>query len=163
MKQMTDMDRALRDAADAGEVPGVVAMAATGSEIIYQGAFGKRDLAKPRCDDARHRVLDRLDDQGDHRRVAAMQLVEQGKLALDRPIGEVLPELAKTQVIEGFDATGKPKLRAAKRPITLRNLLTHTAGYSYDIWNADMGSYIEHDRHPGDRRCAEQGAALHRR
>ena len=71
-------------------------MAATGSEVIYQGAFGKRDLGKPRRDDARQRVLDRLDDQGDHRARPAMQLVEQGKLALDAPIGKLLPDLADT-------------------------------------------------------------------
>ena len=45
---------------------------------------------------------------------AAMQLVEQGKLALDEPIGKVLPDLAAPQVFEGFDASGKPKLRAAE-------------------------------------------------
>ena len=68
MKQLTDVDRALREAADAGQVPGVVAMAATGSEVIYQGAFGKRDLGKPDAMTRGHRVLDRLDDQGDHLR-----------------------------------------------------------------------------------------------
>ena len=63
------------------------------SEMIYQGAFGKRELGKDEADDRRQRVLDRLDDQGDHRR-RAMQLVEQGKLSLDEPIGKLLPELA---------------------------------------------------------------------
>ena len=87
-----------------------------------------------------------------------MQLVEQGKLSLDEPIGKVLPEIAAPQVFEGFDASGKPKLRAAKRPITLRHLLTHTAGYCYDIWNADMGKYMEHAGHPGRDHRPEQGA-----
>jgi methyl acetate hydrolase len=63
---------------------------------------------------------------------AAMQLVEQGKLALDRPIADVLPELAAPQVLEGFDAAGEPKLRTAA-PITLRHLITHTAGFCYDV------------------------------
>ena len=68
---------------------------------------GRVRQARPRQarrDDPRHGVLDRLDDQGDHRR-AAMQLVEQGKLSLDAPIGKVLPDLAALQVFEGFDAT----------------------------------------------------------
>jgi hypothetical protein len=56
----------------------------------------------------------------------AMQLVEQGKLSLDAPIGKVLPDLAAPQVLEGFDAQGAPKLRPAKNPITLRHLMTHT-------------------------------------
>jgi methyl acetate hydrolase len=71
-----------------------------------------------------------------------MQLVEQGKLSLDAPIGKVLPELAAPQVLEGFDADGEPRLRPARNPITLRQLMTHTAGFCYDMWNADMGTYL---------------------
>jgi methyl acetate hydrolase len=74
---------------------------------------------------------------------AAVQLVEQGKLSLDGPIAEVLPELAAPQVLEGFDAAGAPKLRPARRAITLRHLITHTAGFVYDIWHADMLRYRE--------------------
>jgi CubicO group peptidase (beta-lactamase class C family) len=75
--------------------------------------------------------------------VAAMQLVEQGKLQLDQTMGELLPLLASPQVLEGFDASGAPMLRPAKRPITLRHLLTHTAGFVYSIWNEPMGRYEE--------------------
>ena len=46
--------------------------------------------------------------------VAAMQCVEQGKLALDQPAGEIMPELAEPQVLDGFDAAGKPRLRPAR-------------------------------------------------
>jgi CubicO group peptidase (beta-lactamase class C family) len=89
---------------------------------------------------------------------AAMQLVEQGKLALDRPIAEVLPELAAPQVLEGFDPAGAPRLRPAKRPITLRHLITHTSGFVYDIWNPDIGRYMEQRGIPGIISC--QNAAL---
>ena len=80
---------------------------------------------------------------------AGMQLVEQGKLSLDEPIGKLLPDLASPQVLEGFDAKGEPKLRAAKKPITLRHLMTHTAGFVYDIWNGDMAAYLEKTGRPG--------------
>ena len=87
-----------------------------------------------------------------------MQLVEARQALARQPIGKLLPDLAAPQVFEGFDATGKPKLRAAKRPITLRHLLTHTAGFCYDIWNADMGRYMEQDRHSRHHLLPERGA-----
>jgi methyl acetate hydrolase len=53
------------------------------------------------------------------------------------------PGIGAPQVLEGFDAAGAPKLRPAKRPITLRHLLTHTAGFSYEIWNANTTRYVK--------------------
>jgi methyl acetate hydrolase len=70
--------------------------------------------------------------------VAAMQLVEQGRLTLDAPIEAVLPELARPQVITGFDDGGNATLRPSTRPITLRHLLTHTSGLGYAFVSADM-------------------------
>jgi CubicO group peptidase (beta-lactamase class C family) len=87
-----------------------------------------------------------------------MQLVEQGKLSLDGDIATVLPELARVQVLDGVDPGGQPSLRAPKRPITLRHLLTHTSGFTYDIWNADMGRHMEATGIPGIISC--QNAAL---
>ncbi len=69
---------------------------------------------------------------------AAMQLVERGQLSLDQPIEEVLPGLASPNVITGFDADGQTQVRAATRPITLRHLLTHTAGLGYAFVHADL-------------------------
>jgi CubicO group peptidase (beta-lactamase class C family) len=72
---------------------------------------------------------------------AAMQLVERGKLSLERPASDVLPALSSAKVLEGFDAAGTPRLRAPKRPITLRHLLTHTAGFAYEIWRPEIARY----------------------
>ena len=159
MKQLKEVDQALREATEARDVPGVVAIAATGSEIIYQAAFGRRDLGKP---DAM--TLDTVFWIASMTKAitsaAAMQLVEQGKLSLDGPIGKILPEIADMQVLEGFDASGKPKLRPAKRPITLKHLLTHSAGYCYNIWNADMGKYMEHTGIPGVTTCENKALTL---
>ena len=123
MQGKAQIDQVLRQKCDAKEIPGVVAMAADGNGVIYQGAFGKRDLSK---DDAMttDSVFWIASMTKAITAAAGMQLVEQGKLSLDAPIGEVLPDLAGPQVLEGFDAQGEPKLRPAKSPITLRHLMT---------------------------------------
>jgi methyl acetate hydrolase len=64
---------------------------------------------------------------------AAMQLVEQGKLDLDRPAADWVPELGESQVLEGFSDAGQPIMRAPRRPIMLRHLVTHTAGFADEI------------------------------
>ena len=76
--------------------------------------------------------------------VAAMQLVERNRLHLDAPIATILPALAAPQVLEGFDAAGTPLLRPARTAMTLRHLLTHTAGYGYNFWNAELGRSLDH-------------------
>ena len=137
------IDGVLRQAADAKEVPGVVAMAATDKGVLYEGAFGPRVLepgAAAMTVDTVFRIASMTKVITS---VAAMQLVEQGKLKLEDPVPNVDPALGSPQVLEGFDTAGAPKLRPAKRPITLRHLLTHTAGFSYDIWDASTGRYIK--------------------
>jgi methyl acetate hydrolase len=157
MQSKAQIDQILRQKCEAKEVPGVVAMAATGNEVIYQGAFGKRDLSKddPMTLDSVFWIASMTKAVTS---AAGMQLVEQGKLSLDEPIGKVLPDLASPQVLEGFDAKGAPKLRPAKKPITLRHLMTHTAGFAYDMWNGDMVQYLEKTGTPGITTC--QNAAL---
>jgi methyl acetate hydrolase len=157
MQSKAQIDQILRQKSEAREIPGVVAIAANSKEAIYEGAFGKRDLSKP---DAM--TVDSVFWIASMTKAitstAAMQLVEQGKLALDQQIAEVLPELSAPQVLEGFDPSGEPRLRPAKRAITLRHLLTHTAGLVYDIWNAEMTRYMETKAIPGIISC--QNAAL---
>ncbi|SHG32071.1 serine hydrolase domain-containing protein [Bradyrhizobium erythrophlei] len=152
MQSNAQIDQLLRQKSDAKEIPGVVAIAANSQEVIYQGAFGKRDLSK---DDAMtpDSVFWIASMTKAITAAAAMQLVEQGKLSLDAPIGNVLPDLASPQVLEGFDANGEPKLRAARNPITLRHLMTHTAGFCYDLWNGDMVRYLEKTGLPGITSC----------
>ena len=147
MQGKAQIDQVLRHKSDTREIPGVVAMAADGSEVIYQGAFGKRDLSK---DDAMtaDSVFWIASMTKAVTAAGAMQLVEQGKLSLEAPIGNVLPDIAAPQVLEGFDSQGEPKLRPARNPITLRHLMTHTAGFCYNLWTATWCSIW---RRPGCR------------
>jgi methyl acetate hydrolase len=129
-----DIDSILQGAVNAREVPGVVAMAATDRATIYEGAFGLRCLgtqAKMSTDTV-FRIASMVKLLTS---VAAMQLVGSGKLSLDDPASLVDPELGAAQVLTGFDAKGHPQLRPPLRPITLRNLLTHTSGFSYPLWD----------------------------
>ena len=66
MAQLQAIDRVLREATDRGDVPGVVAMAATRDGPVYQGAFGRRALPDGVAMTARYRVPDRVDDESDH-------------------------------------------------------------------------------------------------
>lgn len=141
MTAIAPIDAVLRRAVEEGVVPGVVAMAATDRGIVYEGAFGRRDIA-----DGPAMTLDTIFRIASMTKavtsVAAMQLVEAGKIELDQPIGQVMPELASPHVLEGFDSAGKPRLRPARRPITLRHLLTHTAGFGYEMLSSELIRYI---------------------
>lgn len=73
--------------------------------------------------------------------VAALQLVEQGALMLDAPLTDALPDAPRHQVLTGFDGTGNAVTRAPGTPVTLRHLLSHTAGYAYSVWEPSLARY----------------------
>jgi methyl acetate hydrolase len=138
----SQIDSALRAAASAGEVPGVVALAASDHGILYEGIFGKRRLGEgpAMTRDTVFRVASMVKLITS---VAALQLVEQNKLSLDAPVPDIEPAIGAPQVLDGFDGKGLPQLRPAKRPITLRYLLTHTSGFAYRLWDAKAVQYVK--------------------
>jgi CubicO group peptidase (beta-lactamase class C family) len=117
-----DIDTLLRGAVEQKRVPLVVAMVADGRGVVYEhatgagkdGIFAIASMTKPITS------------------VAAMQLVEAGKLKLDAPASTYVPELKDVRVLDGG------ALRPPKTPITLRQLLSHTSGFSYEIFNKDI-------------------------
>src|SRR6516162_8994840 len=151
---LTQLDSVLRDATLARRVPGVVAMAATDNGIIYEGAFGSRHLGQgPAMSyDTVFRIASMIKVVTS---VAAMQLIEQGKISLDAPAPAIDPALASPQVLTGFDAANAPQLRPPTQPITLRHLLTHTAGFTYRLWDVNARRYADAiDRLPARERAA---------
>jgi len=152
MSNLKSLDQILSQAVESKAMPGIVAAAATDKGTLYEGAFGKRELGKeaPMAPDT---VVWIASMTKAITATAVMQLVERGKLGLERPASEVVPDLARAKVLEGFDPAGKPRLRAPKRPITLRHLLTHTAGFGYEIWNQGIIQYQTATGTPGITSC----------
>jgi methyl acetate hydrolase len=136
------IDGLLGAAVERGDVPGVVAVVVDRKGVLYEGAFGKRNLTtgEPMTPDTVCWIASMTKAITG---ACTMQLVEQGKLDLDAPAEQWAPMLKEAQVLEGWDDEGKPKLRPPTRPITLRQLLTHMAGFSYEFWNADILRYQE--------------------
>jgi len=145
-------DGLLKDSVSKGDVPGVVAVATDAKGTTYEGGFGKRVLGQP-AEMTPDTVAWMASMTKAITGAAAMQQVERGKIGLDAPAKEVIPYLGEVEVLEGFDAAGKPRTRKPRRDITLRHLLTHTAGFSYEIWNADIIAYQTAMGVPGITGC----------
>src|SRR5437016_5220672 len=131
------IDDALRSGIAQRKIPAAVAMVAAEGKTLYAGAFGKRDSAgTPVTLDSIFAIASMTKAVTT---VAALQLVEQGKVKLDEPVSKYLPKLDRLDVLESFDGpAGKPVLRPARTPITLKHLLTHTSGLCYDTWDEKM-------------------------
>ena len=130
----TGLAEALRAAVERRKIPAAAAMVATAEKTIYSGAFGNAVTADS--------IFTIASMTKAITSVAALQLVEQGKATLDEPVAKHLPQLAKLDVLHGFDKnTGKAVLSPAGKPVTLRQLLTHTSGFCYDTWDEQMFKY----------------------
>lgn len=139
------MTNALQAAADAvlnrvasgsPRVPGVVAMITDRRETLYEGAAGQRVLGQD-AGMAVDCVFAIFSTTKAVTGTAVMQCVDDGALDLDAPAKTYVPDIGQLQVLDGFDAEGRPKLRPPKRDITTRMLMLHTAGFGYDIFNED--------------------------
>jgi CubicO group peptidase (beta-lactamase class C family) len=135
------IDGILDELVKSGGAPGVVAIAVNEHGPLYRGAAGKKGV-----DRDEPMTVDTLFWYASMTKAlvatGAMQLVEQGRIDLDAPVGALLPDLAAPQVLEGFAEDGSPRLRPAKRAITARHLLTHTAGFGYNWANGDILRYL---------------------
>ena len=135
--------RALETTLAAGNIPGAVAVVGNSAGAIAEVAVGTRGPGGPPItQDDLFQIASMTKAIAS---VAAMQLVEQGRLQLDDDIGVLLPALANPQVLEGFGDDGKPVTRPAAGPITLRQLLTHTSGFGYEFMSAELTQWRQHN------------------
>ena len=125
------IDSALKSLVDSKQIVGASALIYERGQEAYFGAFGlaDRENNKPF---ARDTVVQIFSMTKPVTGVALMQLYERGKFELDAPLAVYAPEFAEMQVYAGVDASGQPKYEAPKRPITVRDILRHTAGFNGD-------------------------------
>jgi CubicO group peptidase (beta-lactamase class C family) len=124
----------------AGHIPGAVVLVQQHGQPVYLKAFGKRDVnaGVPMTLDAIfpiHSVTKTITS------VAAMLLVDRGKIALDDPVSKYIPSFAGTKVgVERMDESGKPVLDlvAPRRPINVEDLLLHTSGITYGFYGEGL-------------------------
>ena len=142
-----------------GRIPGAVAMVGNEREVVHASAFGPS--SRP---DGRPHSLDDVFMIASMSKavtsVAGAQLLEQGRYSLDQPVEELLPEIAETKVLTGFDSADRPVLRAPRAKPTIRHLFTHTSGHSSDVWNASSLRYRQVEQLPGTATCKKAAFSL---
>lgn len=139
-KGFSDSDKAaqsrqISSAVSRGDVPGVVALIVGREGVLYEGAAGKLDVAHDIAMPV-NAIFSIASMTKPVTSVAIMMLFEQGKLKLDDPVSKYLTGFDNLQVITKFnqkDATYET--RPARRPMTIRHLLTHTSGIAYGSFN----------------------------
>jgi CubicO group peptidase (beta-lactamase class C family) len=120
------IDALLKAAVDQKRVPMVVAMVTDAKGVVYEAAYGAKEDAIFAIASMTKPITS----------VAAMQLVEAGKIKLDEPAATYLPALASVRVLDNGT------LRPPKTPVTVRQLLTHTAGFSYEFMRKELAEQV---------------------
>lgn len=121
-------------AIDAKKVAGAQAVIIQNGRTVYDEKWGFRDLAnqKPIGDDTIFHIYSMTKPITS---VAVMMLAEEGKLLLHAPIAKYIPELADLKVYDPVNGKGTPPVRKAARQPTVRDVLTHTAGFTYGFFD----------------------------
>ncbi len=136
---MTDLNNVLSHAVDAEDVPFIVAMTANANGVTFSGAAGDAAPGRAADENTAFRIFSMSKAIGS---LAAMILIDRGKLSPDTLVADVLPAWNDIRVLDGFDGD-TPILRAPKTQATARHLATHTSGMEYEFWNADIPRYME--------------------
>jgi CubicO group peptidase (beta-lactamase class C family) len=133
--KLAELRPSLQRLVDGGKVPGGVAVVARHGKVAAVATFGYRDLAAktPMTEDTIFAIASMTKPVTC---VAVMTLVERGKVGLDDPVARYLPELKDLRVLgDACDDRGTGLATVpAKRPVTIRHLLSHTSGISYGVF-----------------------------
>ena len=130
---------AMQGFVDAGEVAGMETLLVKDGKVIQYGAYGVRDVetATPVTPDTLYRIYSMSKPITG---VALMQLYEDGKFSLDDPITKYIPEFEDLKVLDGTNDDGTPILVDMERPPTMRELMSHNAGFAYGLGGTDYAN-----------------------
>jgi CubicO group peptidase (beta-lactamase class C family) len=128
-ERLRHFDAAVRAEVDAGRIPGFVMIVARDGQVVLSDAYGKQDpnSGTPMTHDSIFRIYSMTKPIVS---VAAMILVEEGRMQLADPVTKYIPELKDLKV--GVEKGGTLELVAARRPITIQDLMRHTSGFT--LW-----------------------------
>ena len=123
------IDSTLKSFTDSGKIAGVSALVFEKGKEVYYGGYGfaDREAARPMDRNTIVRIFSMTKPISG---VALMTLYEKGLFQLDDPLSKFAPEFTNMNVFKGVDAKGNPILEPAKRPITIRDITRHTAGFA---------------------------------
>ncbi len=125
------IDAMLKEAVKNDEIPGAVALIVKDGKIVFHEAYGRSD-AKQRKKYKTDDIFRIASQTKAITSTAVMMLWEEGKFRLDDPIENYIPEFAEGQILDTFNESDSSySTKPAKNKITIRNLLTHTAGIGY--------------------------------
>ncbi|HWJ71450.1 MAG TPA: serine hydrolase domain-containing protein [Sphingobium sp.] len=127
-ERLAKLDAAMTQAVAAREVGGMVTLLARHGKVVAFHAYGEAAPGRPMTRDTIFRIYSMTKVVT---AVAMMALYEEGKWQLDDPVTKFIPEFASLKVAAGTDKDGKLILEAMQRPPTMRELMSHTAGFSY--------------------------------
>lgn len=132
LKTVIEKAHAFVDNSKGAAPPGIAVYVARHGKIVFDDVYGKSDLASgaPLKADAIYRIYSQTKPVT---AVAMLKLYEQGKWTLDDPVTKFIPEFANLKVYQGKDDKGNAILVPALRPATMRELMTHTAGFAYGL------------------------------
>ena len=139
-----NMDRILSDAVAAQDVPFVVAMSANAQGVTYSGSAGQAAAGRAAGEDTVFRIFSATKAVGS---LAAMIMIDRGKMSMDTPVADVLPDWNRLRVLDGWDGD-TPLMRAPRTTATMRHLATHRSGLEYEFWCSETARYLEATGHP---------------
>ncbi len=148
---MTDLAVALRPHVESGEVPGLVALLASGDDVHIEalGVAGTSGKQMQRSSIFRAASLTKPLIA-----ILTMRLVEEGRLLLEAPVGDLLPELAEPRVLRTPTSELEDTV-ACGRAITVRHLLTHTAGHGFPTFESTVVPLLVEQLHQGSMQVGE--------